>query len=147
MNECIDIDVEADEYDEGFRGKYYLLYLKIRLPPKPPIIRHNDRVFNISGTEVEGTVFEYLDDLSAAIYSVGDFRLGVCLPSNCENWEIKPLLNRSKTNHRIQSQILDLISLKIQIVFQRYRIEPELSQKCLSKHNSKPLTIHQKVSM
>lgn len=96
MDECIDIVVEDDGYDEGFHGKYCLLYLRTRLPPKPTIIRHNDIVFNISGTEAEGTVFEHISKTSSGIYSINAFRVGVCLPSNCQNWEIKPLLTRSK---------------------------------------------------
>lgn len=95
VDECTDISVEGDGYDDPFDGKYCLLYLRPRFPPKPEIIKFDQPILDLSGTVAEDTVFEYLSNISAGFYSVDAIRLGICVPSNCEQWEIKPMLARS----------------------------------------------------
>ncbi|CAG2169386.1 unnamed protein product [Oppiella nova] len=126
VDECTDILVPDDDYDDGFHGKYCLLYLRPEVPRKVAFIKHTDYLFNLTGTPAEGTVFEHLSQVFTGIYSVGAIRLGVCVPSNCQNGDIKPLLTQ---------------------IFKPYKIDADLSEKCLSKHDSRGLTVHQKVSL
>ncbi|CAG2116670.1 unnamed protein product [Medioppia subpectinata] len=121
VDECTVISVPDDGYDEPFHGKYCLLYLRPELPPKSGLVKHSDHLFNLSGTTAEGTVFEHLSERFSGIYSVGAIRVGVCVPSNCQKDEIKPLLS------------------------QTYQMDADLSEKCLSNHDSNGLSIHQKI--
>ncbi len=90
FDECIDIDVPFED-EMSFRGKYCLFYMTPELPPKPTIIKHSDQVFNLSGTQAEGTFFEYISNSSSGVYSVKHFRIGICVPSICRNEEIQQI--------------------------------------------------------
>ncbi|XP_054163306.1 nose resistant to fluoxetine protein 6-like [Oppia nitens] len=126
VDECLDIDVPDDGYDEAFHGKYCWLYLRPELPRKPDIVRHNQQIFNLSGTPAEGTVFEHISEVFSGIYSVGAIRQGICIPSNCRRDDITPFL----------------------VQFTKpYKLRPQLSIKCMSKHELTELNTHQIVSI
>lgn len=97
-------DSEFETMDDGesgetkqVGGKYCLALIKPHLPPKTHrVVKHSQPIFNFTGTELEGSVFEHMAQFSSAMYALQGYRLGICIPSTCHPQDVEILTNTCK---------------------------------------------------
>ncbi|XP_074604721.1 nose resistant to fluoxetine protein 6-like [Brevipalpus obovatus] len=102
-DQCLDLNYQSIPGSDE-KAQYCMIHYGIRLPPKPPHLTLQTRLFNFTGTSVEGTVFEEIADLMHICYErVG--RVGVCLPSACSNRDLQTLVSHFFENGHLQANV------------------------------------------
>lgn len=90
------LDNMADVPEEKVVGKYCLMRVDIPMPPKPLRLHIRKPVINVTGTNLENTILQYISRSFDSLYTIDGFRFGVCLPSTCSADEITSLINKGK---------------------------------------------------
>lgn len=88
-------DDESGKKTQPIHGQYCLAVVRPNTPPKPTrIVKHGQKIFNLTGSVAEGTVFEHLSQFTSALYSLSGYRLGICMPSTCTAYDLEAIANK-----------------------------------------------------
>jgi hypothetical protein len=93
LDECITNDVIVN--DQRINGKYCLLSLSLPLLTKDKVHPLFGVKFNLSGSELEGTVYElYSIFTEMMMYTPAGFKFGLCLPAACSQESVEDYINK-----------------------------------------------------
>ncbi|CAG2122779.1 unnamed protein product, partial [Medioppia subpectinata] len=91
---------------EPFVGQYCVVKYQLALPPKPKKLTLRTKLFNFTGTPVEGTFLEEFSLSSHAFYERYG-RTGICIPSACSTHDFHSFLKRFISESHMNMTIND----------------------------------------
>ena len=68
--------------------------IDIPMPPRPEKLDLHRPTINVTGTNLENTILEYLSKSLDHMYTIHGFRYGICIPSSCSALELQNIINK-----------------------------------------------------
>lgn len=99
-NDKMEIEINKDygnwdSISPKIKGKYCMSRLSYPVPRKPDYVKFHGSMLNVSGTGLEGTIWDdYFAQNLNRYYITQGFRAGICIPSTCSPNEIETVVNR-----------------------------------------------------
>lgn len=101
---CLDINYQNSASKEIEQAQYCMVQYNIHLPPKPPHLTLQTKLFNFTNTPVSGTFFEEISDLLHVCYDrIG--RFGICTPSSCSKDDLQIIISNLLGSGHLQAKV------------------------------------------
>lgn len=91
---CLDMNVT--DSNDSFTGKYCVVKIHFPLPSQPPPDELVTLRFNVSNTNLTGTIYDYYANFTSFFYH-DTFSFAICAPSTCSYEDINSILAHGKS--------------------------------------------------
>lgn len=104
FDQCLDIKYQPSPTRPIEQAQYCMVQYNVILPPKPPYLTLQTKLFDFTNTSVDGTIFEEISDLLNACYDRAG-RVGICIPSSCSKADAQNIISYLLGSGHLQANV------------------------------------------